>query len=79
MTTHHADKIHMTYLYEILSGSRIGETVEIEHSIKEPAKIEITLDNETVKVKRLIATSAPFHLKGDCWAKTLYAKTKNDP
>jgi predicted nucleic acid-binding Zn ribbon protein len=58
-----------TYEYQY-TDNEDNETVEVEQSIKEEA---LTILNGR-PVKRLISAPVPFHLRGDCWARTNYER-----
>ena len=59
-----------TYTYEVITT---GQQIEVTQSIKEPAHTVLEIDGELRTVRRLIAGSTSFHLKGGRWAKQGYS------
>ena len=61
----------MIYHYQITSGPRAGEIIEIEHKMTEPAFTTYVLSDGEHEVKRVIAPTT-FILKGGNWARDGY-------
>ncbi len=64
-----------TYVYELVSeGPNKGKTVEFEQSIKELPLATVEIEGVEYDVKRIIAGSTNFILKGGCWHRDSYEK-----
>ena len=57
------------YLYQIIST---GEEIEVEHSVNAKPLTVLEHEGRLVSVKRLIAGSSNFVLKGGNWARDGY-------
>lgn len=60
------------YEYEILEGPLAGQSLEIEHKMTDPAYETLTVEGTNVRVKRVIAGSSNFILKGSNWGRDGY-------